>query len=83
MFCDQAMAAVKATYKPDRGPLLTWLATVKEPQRKDCLGVYRWLLSLRLADTVVQLPCAEKVLEWIVRCFLKFYFEIQKWNLIL
>ena len=64
------MQFLKAERKPDRGPMLGYLATSSGPSRKDVQGVYRWLSGLRLADAAVQLPCADKVLAWIASFFI-------------
>ena len=63
----EAMEALKTDRKPDRGPMLAYLQTSKEASRKDASGVLRFLAQLRLADHLVQLPTADKILAWIVR----------------
>ncbi|CAK0850440.1 unnamed protein product [Prorocentrum cordatum] len=63
----KAMQALKDPRKPDRGPMLTYLKTATEASKKDTQGVLRWLCGLRLADTDVQLPCADAVLAWMSR----------------
>ena len=60
---------MKSSSKPDRGPMLGYLRTSETVSKKDTSAVFRWLASLRLADTDVQLKCADKVIEWSVRHF--------------
>ena len=49
--------------------MLGYLRTSETVSKKDTSAVFRWLGSLRLADTDVQLKCADKVIEWSVRPF--------------
>ena len=67
----KAMEALKSDRRPDRGPMIGYLQVARRASRKDCSGVLRFLSQLRLTDSEIQLPIADKVLAWIVRCFLK------------
>ena len=61
------MEALKDSNKPDRGQIITYLATCKEVTCKDVAGVFRFMCSLRLSDTDVQLKLADKIVAWISR----------------
>ena len=63
----EALSAIKDTRKPDRGLFLSWLKTSKEITRKDCSCVLRIFAECRLSDGEVQLPMANKIIEWICR----------------
>ena len=54
--------------KADRGPIIGYLQTAKIASRKDASGILRFLSQLRISDAAVQLPIADKILAWIVRC---------------
>ena len=58
------MQAMKALTRPGMGPIIIYLRTGGLSSRKDTSAVFRWLSSMRLADTEIQLKCAGKVIEW-------------------
>ena len=61
------MADMKHLSKPDRGAFLTYLRVAKECSRKDASAVLRVFSELRLADCENQLPCAHKILDFLIR----------------
>ena len=57
--------------RPDRGPLLDYVRVAKQCSRRDASAILRVLAELRLADTEVQLPMAQLIVdEFVVRLFL-------------
>ena len=61
------MRAMKESHKPYRGMMIDYLKTSTEVSRKDAQGVWRWMSSLRLTCTEVQLKCADKIVSWTSR----------------
>eukprot|EP00974_Lingulodinium_polyedra_P046400 4444866-Lingulodinium_polyedra.AAC.1 len=62
----EAMIAAKQQ-KPDRSRLITYLATSSTCNGKELAGILLWLTSLRLGCVRIQLPCALKGLDFLVR----------------
>ena len=63
----QAMVDIKQKGKTDYSAMLSYLATSKQVTAKELRGVLRIFVSLRLADTKVQLGVARAVVAWMSR----------------
>ena len=61
------MVDIKLGGKTHFQNMLIYIATVKVVNEKEVRGVLRWFVSLRTAETVVQLPAAHAVLDWLAR----------------
>eukprot|EP00927_Polykrikos_kofoidii_P054662 TRINITY_DN49049_c0_g1_i1.p1 TRINITY_DN49049_c0_g1~~TRINITY_DN49049_c0_g1_i1.p1 ORF type:complete len:201 (-),score=42.62 TRINITY_DN49049_c0_g1_i1:96-698(-) len=62
----KAMIAVKRA-KPDRRFMMEFIASVETVNSTEVSGLFRWMLTLRVGCTRVQLPAAMKCLEFITR----------------
>eukprot|EP00974_Lingulodinium_polyedra_P029924 2883220-Lingulodinium_polyedra.AAC.1 len=60
------MVAVKRA-KPDRSLMISWMQTAEAATETECIGLYRWFVTLRVGCTKVQLPVAVKCLEFVAR----------------
>ena len=64
----EAMVSLKKP-RPDRQPMLNFVASATEGQVNDkaVTGLFKWMASLRLTCRKVQLPAAMKGLDMVVR----------------
>ena len=69
VICPKLQKAIAASLgtKPDRAPLLAWLAQSTSPSYRDVVAVWRWCSCLRASCIEVQLPAIMRVIDWTVR----------------
>ena len=63
----KAAVALHSPGKNAHEKMLMYIGSSKAANEKEFRGVLKWLVCLRLAETKIQFPNAEAILEWTAR----------------